>query len=229
MLDQIRGSGDEWKSFARTVLSGDQPLMRTALGALLSAEGLVVAGECPNHPEALRRAIGAGVDLVIVDLDLPPGGTAPLEQLLAAAKGCPLLLVTGTDDPRAIAAALQRGVVGVVLKSSPAEVLKRAIRAILAGGSWIDRSTMASLFRPAPKDDPMLHVERLTPRERQIVELIALGLQNKKIAARLSITETTVRHHLTSIFDKLAVTNRMELMRYAYRTDRAASVLSAES
>jgi DNA-binding NarL/FixJ family response regulator len=223
MLDQIPGFGGEWKTLTRIVLSGDHPLIRTALGALISADGLVVTGECPNEPETLRRAVGSGADLVIMDLDLDAGWVAPpekVEHLLAAANGCPLLIVTCGGEPKAMAAALQKGVAGVVLKSSPADVLKRAVRAVLAGGSWIDRSIMSSILRPAPKEDHVVHADRLTRREGQIVELVTLGLQNKKIAERLSITETTVRHHLTSIFEKLAVTNRMELMRQAYRQRR---------
>jgi DNA-binding NarL/FixJ family response regulator len=218
MQDQIPGSGTHLQSLTRLVLSGDHPLIRTALGGLIAAEGVVVAGECPNQPPALRRAVAAGADLVIMDLDLDAGWSMHLERLehlLAAASGCPLLIVTRSAEPKAIATIMQKGAVGVVLKSSPADVLKNAMRAVLTGGAWIDPSAMATMFRRA-SDENMVDADRLTRREGQIVELVTLGLQNKKIAERLSITETTVRHHLTSIFEKLAVTNRMELMRYAY-------------
>jgi DNA-binding NarL/FixJ family response regulator len=197
----------------RVVLSGDSPLIRTALSDLIARNGIAVVDECFNQPEALRRAVAGGADLVVMDFDLDASRLTRmvrLEQLLAAAQGCPVLIVTQGDDRCAIVAALQRGLAGIVLKSRPADVLIRAIRAVLAGGAWLERSTVASVFHsPASPDS-------LTPRETEIAELVSLGLQNKKIAERLSITETTVRHHLTSIFDKLSVTNRMELMRYAY-------------
>lgn len=204
---------------ARILLTGDQTLIRTALRLLISAGGMTIAGECGNDPGAIRFAMD-GVDLVVMDLDLDlhlirPGKLGPL---LGATKGCPLLIVTGAGDGRGITAALQHGALGVVLKNRPADVLLRAIRAVLAGEVWLERSMVTSFFRAEKTEsrDPCVVPERLTRRESEVVELISLGLPNKKIAERLSITENTVRHHLTSIFDKLEVTNRVELMRYTW-------------
>lgn len=189
--------------------------MRTALGLLISRGGLTVAEECVNQPEALRRVANAA-DIVVMDLDLDPGRLARLEYLLAAANACPVLLVTHHDHPAAAAAAMRKGAAGVVLKSRPADVFLRAIRTVLAGGVWVERSAAATVFHPIRAHDDALVHRRLTRRESEIVELVSQGLQNKKIAERLSITDTTVRHHLTSIFEKLSVTNRLELMRFAY-------------
>jgi len=134
-----------------------------------------------------------------------------------------VLIVTRSDDPAAVVAALRNGAAGVVLKSRPADVLLRAIRSVLAGGSWVERTTVAGVFPPATVHDDAPVRGELTRRELQIVELVSQGLQNKKIAERLSITHTTVRHHLTSIFEKLSITNRMELMRYAFGETRSSS------
>ena len=196
----------------RVLVSGDQPLIRTALGALISGGGLQVVDECFNQPEALRRRVGAA-DVVVMELELDARRLTrmeKLEQLLAAAHTCPVLLVTRSDHPKSIAEAMHKGAAGVVLESRPAELFLRAIRVVLGGGVWVERSTAASVFQR--RDDS----SRLTRREQEIVELVTQGLQNKTIAERLSITHTTVRHHLTSIFEKLSVTNRLELMRYAY-------------
>ncbi len=212
---------------SRVLICGDEPLMRTALGLLISSAGWTVAGECLNQPEALRGLV-RGVDLVVTDLDLHTGRLArmeKLEQLLAAANACPVLIVTRHGPPDGIGAAMSKGAAGVVLKSRPADVFLRAIRAVLAGGAWLERSTIASVFHPAAVHDDALVGGRLTRRELQIVELVTQGLQNKKIAERLSITDTTVRHHLTSIFEKLSVTNRLELMRYAYDEERSSAVV----
>lgn len=219
MLNTHSGGSVDRRFTARVLLSGDHPMIRSGLGLLLAGDGIVVAGECFNRPDALRRGLSAEADLVLMDFDLDagtPSSAAPLDALLAAAGSCPVLILTRSADPGAVSLALYKGVAGVVLKSRPAEVLFRAVRAVLADGVFLERTTVAGVFRPAP---PRAETPppKLTRRETEIVELVSLGLQNKKIAERLSIRETTVRHHLTSIFDKLALTNRMELMRYAYR------------
>ena len=207
-------------SAARILLTGDQVLMRTALGMLISTQDLTVVGECFNDPEAIRAWM-QDVDLVVMDLDLDTQASIRPEKLgplLGAAKGLPVLIVTRGGEGRGISAALQYGALGVVLKDRPAEVLMRAIRAVLAGEVWLERSMVTSFFRgerPVADDRPVMP-ERLTPREAQIVELVSLGLPNKQIAERLAIAENTVRHHLTSIFDKLAVENRVQLMRYTW-------------
>jgi DNA-binding NarL/FixJ family response regulator len=203
------GGPSDWHS-ARVLLCGDSPLIRAALGVLISGNGITVADQCANQPDALRRAVAGGIDMVVMDFDLDANRltrSARLEQLLSAAGACPVLIVSQCNDRGAISSSFQRGLAGVVLKSRPPEVLMRAVRVVLAGGAWLE---------PATAHHGGVVAERLTRRETQIVELVCLGLQNKKIAERLSITETTVRHHLTSIFDKLSLTNRMELMRYAY-------------
>ncbi|HYC90461.1 MAG TPA: response regulator transcription factor [Thermoanaerobaculia bacterium] len=203
------------------LISGDQPLIRTALGLLVSGGGLHVVDECFNQPEALRRR-AAAADVVVMELDLDARRLTrmeKLEQLLAAANGCPVLIVTRSDHPKSLAEAMHKGAAGVVLESRPAELFLRAIRVVLAGGVWVERSTAASVFQV--QDD----AGRLTRREQEIVELVTQGLQNKTIAERLSITHTTVRHHLTSIFEKLSVANRLELMRYAYDGEHDSDVV----
>ncbi|HET8772983.1 MAG TPA: response regulator transcription factor [Thermoanaerobaculia bacterium] len=218
------GGIDESNPSARVLLSGDQPLMRNALGLLISCGGLTVAEECVNRPDALRHR-ASGADVVVMDLDLDPGRLTRMELLLDAAKVRPVLIVTHHDHPAAIAAAMRKGAAGVVLKSRSADTFLRAIRVVLAGGTWLERSTVASVFHPASAHDAALVPTRLTRREMEVVQLVTEGLQNKKIAERLSITDTTVRHHLTSIFEKLSVTNRMELMRYAYDDQRASHIV----
>lgn len=219
------GSSPDWSPSARVLVSGDHPLISTALGLVIAGGGFTILDPCINQPEALRRASGSA-DIVVMDLDLDAGRLTrmdKLEQLLIAVNGRPVLIVTRSDDPAAVVAALRNGAAGVLLKSRPADVLLRAIRAVLAGGAWVERTTVAGVFPPATVHDDALVRGKLTRRELQIVELVSQGLQNKKIAERLSITHTTVRHHLTSIFEKLSITNRMELMRYAFGETRSSS------
>ena len=226
MFNTHSGGSVDRRFTARVLLSGDHPMIRSALALLLADDGIVVTGECFNRPDALRRGLSAGADLVLIDFDLDagtPASTVLFDSLLDAAGSCPVLILTRSADPGAVSLALYKGVAGVVLKSRPADVLLRAIRTVLADGVFLERTTVAEVFRPEPSRQAAMSPPKLTRRETEIVELVSLGLQNKKIAERLSIRETTVRHHLTSIFDKLALTNRMELMRYAYREAGVAS------
>ena len=207
---------DSKREPARIAVSGDQAVMRAAICRLVEIDlGLAVVHDCDNSPEALAEAMAARPDLLLMDLDLNTRCSGALErigELLRATSGTPVLILTATDDYQATEFALHHGAIGFVLKHRSPDTLGRAIRAGLAGEIWLEQSTMAALFRaePAPNGN---HVSRLTPREREIIELVVLGLQNKVIAKRLCISSTTVRHHLTSIFEKLDVSNRMELMR----------------
>jgi DNA-binding NarL/FixJ family response regulator len=209
----------------RILVTGDRPLIRTALSLLISSsETFTVVGECANDLEAISNAVAGRPDVVVMDLDLDPrcaANASPerLPQLIRAAKGCPILIVTAKEDPATITLALQHGVLGIVVKTRNAEVLLRAIRGVAAGEAWLEPAIIAHIVRREATHDTDCSVPlgRLTRRESEIVELVSFGLQNKKIAERLCISETTVRHHLTSIYDKLSVTNRLELMRHTYR------------
>lgn len=213
---KLNSNPDSKPEPSRIVISGDQAVIRAAICRLVEIEaGFTVVRDCDNSPEALAEALAARPDLILMDLDLNTRCSGALERigaLLRATAGTPVLILTATDDCHATQFALHHGAIGFVLKHSSPDTLGRAIRAGLAGEMWLEQSTMAALFRaePALKGN---HGSRLTPREREIIELVVLGLQNKVIAKRLSISGTTVRHHLTSIFEKLDVSNRMELMR----------------
>lgn len=207
----------------RILMTGDQPVIRRAVAQLIAAEpGMDVVGECPNRHDELAEAMSARPDVVVMDIDLGVRAYAPetVAELLTIARCCPALILTGTDDPRGLASALGHGAQGVVLKNRPPEVLIRAIRAVKAGEAWLEPSTVANAFRTdvpkhVPSDD-----ERLTRREQEVVAMVSMGLTNKKIGELLFISETTVRHHLTSIYSKLSVANRLELMHYTYAGKR---------
>jgi DNA-binding NarL/FixJ family response regulator len=204
---------------ARIVISGDQAVMRAAICRLVESDAsFAVVRDCDNSPEALTEALAARPDLILMDLDLNTRCSGALERigvLLRATAGTPVLILTATDDCQATQFALHHGAIGFVLKHRSPEALPRAIRAGLAGEMWLEQSTMAVLFRDAPASNGN-DGSKLTPREREIIDLVVLGLQNKVIAKRLCISSTTVRHHLTSIFEKLDVSNRMELMRFMF-------------
>lgn len=206
---------------ARVVVTGDLPLIRSAVARLIASDGRMdVIAECANDGAAIGAALAHVPDVVVMDVDLDahrdrrPGA---VEQLLSRIKPHPVLIMTRDDsDPPSIAAALACGAWGVVLKNRPADVFFRALRAVAGGEAWLEAATLARVFGPAPRRPATDVATNLTRREREIVELVCLGLKNRKIGERLFISETTVRHHLTSIFSKLAVSSRLELMRYRY-------------
>jgi two-component system nitrate/nitrite response regulator NarL len=119
---------------------------------------------------------------------------------------------------------VEDGVVGVVFKSQSPEVLVKAIEKVWAGEVWLERSLIANVLtrlsrnQPVSQPDPELeNFSRLSEREKEVVRLIGKGLKNKRISTELCISETTVRHHLTSIYNKLGVSDRLELLVYAHR------------
>jgi DNA-binding NarL/FixJ family response regulator len=212
---------DDTPLLPRVVVTGDHPLIRTAIARLIVSDGAMdVVGECANDSDALAAATAAAPNVVVMDVDLDSNnGGRPdvVTRLLARAKPRPVLILTSSDsDPSSLAAALASGAWGIVLKDRPPEVFLRAIRAVVAGEAWLEAATLARVFGPTGRRRSAGMTATLTRREREIVELVCLGLKNRKIGERLFISETTVRHHLTSIFSKLAVTSRLELMRYSY-------------
>jgi two-component system response regulator DegU len=215
----------DFPTYARVVVTGDHPLIRTAIAQLIVSEGsMVVVAECLNDPDALAAAVAAAPDVVVMDIDLDSRNPEAVAQLIARVKPRPVLILTRDDsDAASLSAALANGAWGIVLKDRPAAVFFRAIRGVIAGEAWLEPATLARVFGPGAGRQIRDLGPRLTRREREIVELVCLGLKNRKIGERLFISETTVRHHLTSIFSKLAVTSRLELMRYRYNGRVASS------
>jgi two-component system nitrate/nitrite response regulator NarL len=124
--------------------------------------------------------------------------------------------------------AIHEGVLGVILKTQTPEVLYKAIEKVHAGEVWIERSMIANVLTSLSDTNKVRsaypeaeRISQLSNREHEVIRLIALGLKNQRIASELSISETTVRHHLTSIFSKLGVSDRLELLVYAHRNGLA--------
>jgi len=133
-----------------------------------------------------------------------------------------VLVLTGSRDSAIHQKAAQLGAMGVVLKEDAADLLLKAIEKVYRGEAWLDRVTMGTLlFQMANQDKDTLDprakkISTLTDRERQVIALIAEGLKNRQIAERLFISPTTVTHHLSSIYSKLGVSDRLELVIYAF-------------
>jgi two-component system, NarL family, nitrate/nitrite response regulator NarL len=206
----------------RILLIDNHTIVRAAIRLLLeSRPGLHVVGEGGDRAQSLAVAASEQPDIILFALN-EASDLDYLPELLTIAGQARAVILTGLRDPKVHQRAVRLGATGVVLKDMPAEDVIRAIEKVNSGEVWLNRSMTASVLAGLVRGSGELDVEAakiatLTKREREINTLIGEGLKNKQIAARLFISDATVRHHLTSIFDKLGVSDRLELIIYVYR------------
>lgn len=207
----------------RILIVDDHLMVRAGLRMLLEDVGMKVVAMAGGRVEALELAASQTPDVILLNLDLGgEDGVSFLPELRQAGNNARVLVLTGIRDPEAHRRAVLLGAMGVVLKDQAAEVLIKAIEKVHAGEVWLDRTTMGNLLnemtrKTSDQGDPdKARLKTLTQREHQVITLIAEGLKNKQIAGRLFISETTVTHHLSSIFSKLEVSDRLELVIYAF-------------
>jgi two-component system, NarL family, nitrate/nitrite response regulator NarL len=181
-----------------------------------------VVAQAGNKAEALERAASARPDVIILDLLLgEEDGLSFLPELCQTSPSSRVLVLTGLQNPDLHRRAIRSGAMGIVLKEHAADQLLKAIKKVAEGEVWIERSMMGSMIqelnKPALVDPEVTKIESLTDREREVIALIGEGLKNKQVGERLFISETTVTHHLSSVFSKLEVSDRLELIIYAFR------------
>jgi two-component system, NarL family, nitrate/nitrite response regulator NarL len=207
----------------RILIADDHPIFRDGLRRLLEAESdLSVVGQAVDAAEAIQLAGSLRPDILLLDVAMPEiSGLEALEMLVDMPDAPAVILLTAAIDRADIVKALQVGARGVVLKESATAMLLKAIRVVMEGGYWVGRESVSDLMLalrslgPVPERPEALPAYNLTPREIQIVGLILAAAGNKKIADTLNISEKTVKHHLTNIFEKLGVSNRLELALFA--------------
>ena len=206
-------------------------LFRAGIRLLLTKQpGFSVVGEASSRSEALSLVKREQPDIVLLDTDLHDGnGLDLLPDIFATSETTRVLVLTGSSDPEVHRRAIYLGAIGVVSKNKSPDTLVKAIEKIHAGEAWLDRSMTASVLRDlsprnrTKKQDPEeVKIASLTEREREVIKLVGEGLKNKQIAERLFISDITVHHHLTSIYSKLEVSDRLELLIYAYRNGLAS-------
>ena len=207
----------------RILIVDDHAVVRAGLRMLIEQNpAMKVIGVAGNRSEALAVAASEQPNMIILDILLgDEDGLTFLPELREAATNARVLVLTGLRSSESQRRAILAGAMGVVLKEHAAEVLIKAINKVHQGEVWLDRSTMGGVLdeiTQAPGIDPeKAKIASLTDREREVMALIAEGLKNKQIGQRLFISETTVTHHLSSIFSKLDVSDRLELIIYAFR------------
>jgi DNA-binding NarL/FixJ family response regulator len=210
------------EGLTRIVLADDHPVVRIGVRNMLTAEeGFDVVGEADDGDEAITQTLELQPDILLLDVAMPrlPG----LEAMRAIMKGSPsvkILLLTSTITTQQIIEALHIGARGIVLKDALAGALKTAIRTVCAGDYWIGGKRVVNLMSALHElmqqaTPPPQKTYGLTPRELEVVGCIVEGCSNRDIAKQFSLSEETVKRHLSNIFDKTGVSTRLELALFA--------------
>jgi len=201
----------------RILIAGDHPMLREGLRMLLETQSdFSVIGEATRGEDALRLAQELTPDILLLDMAMPHlPGLEVFGRLGDGNSGVrTLLLVAAIDQPQALKA-LELGARGVVLKESPTDLLFKSIRSVMTGQHWVGRDTVSALVDTLVRQQKGPAAAKkgfgLTRRELDVLALVIAAYVNREIATRLRISESTVKHHLTSIFDKTGASSRLEL------------------
>jgi DNA-binding NarL/FixJ family response regulator len=198
----------------RVVVVDDHAVVREGIGRLLdSADGIDVVALAGDGAEAVAMVTAMDPDVVLMDLSMPGmDGVEATRRLTAAESRASVVVLTTFGDQRHILDALRAGASGYLLKDAGPDDVIAAVRAASTGGAPLDPKAARVLLDSRRVAEP---AAELTPREREVLDLLATGLANKQIARRLGITERTVKAHLTRIFQQLGVTDRTQAALWA--------------
>jgi len=208
----------------RVVVADDHPIVREGIRKLLELEDdLKVVGEANDGRELLEKIGDLEPDVVLLDLRMPGMDGISVLQTLQHVKGkSKIIVLTASEDKNEWVQAMKLGCAGIVVKQTASEMIVRSIRKVHEGEIWLDSNTTAAVMRQfaAPGEGGTAGRggrgrSPLSNREREIVALVAQGYRNREMAEKMFISEQTVKNHLHNIFDKLGVSDRLELALYA--------------
>ncbi|MGK7952446.1 MAG: response regulator [Xenococcaceae cyanobacterium] len=203
----------------KVLLADDQSIIREGLASLLSTQAdIEIVGEAENGKIAVDRSLELKPDVVLMDVRMPVmDGVAAIRLLARQAPQIKVLVLTTFDDDEYVIQAMSYGAKGYLLKDTPSEELAQAIRAIHQGytqlGAGLLEKVIVAMPHPEVKTSPEL--ETLTPREKEVLQLIASGYNNREIAQQLYITERTVKNHVNSILRRLNLRDRTQAAIFA--------------
>ena len=213
------------KTMVRILLADDHPIVRDGLKKLLQLEeDFEVVGEAGDGREVLEKCHELDPDVLLLDLRMPNlDGLSALQALQQTNKRTRVIILTASEDKNEFVQAMKLGCSGIVLKQTAPDLIVKSIRKVNSGEIWLDSLTTAAVMRQfstgleSAGGGGGKGRERspLSAREREIVALVAQGYKNKEMAEKMFISEQTVKNHLHNIFDKLGVSDRLELALYA--------------
>jgi DNA-binding NarL/FixJ family response regulator len=205
----------------RVVIADDHPIFRSGLRNLLETEpGYLVVCEAADGRQAISLVRSLRPDVFLLDVAMPGmNGIEVLRELGSDVPATRTVLLTASLGTSDMTTALRLGAVGVLMKTAATELLFKCLRSVVAGHYWVGRDTIGSLI-DALAELESSHGSRerpfgLTPRELEVVSLVATGASNKEIAGTLKLSEETVKHHLSRIFEKTGQSSRVELALFA--------------
>jgi len=212
----------------RILIADDHPVFRQGLISIFRNQpDFTVVGEAADGREALQRIEELNPDILLLDLMMPRlTGLQTLHELASSPDPVRTIVLTASIAKEQIVQSLQLGARGVLLKEAPTETLLNAIHAVVNGKVWVGDNAVSDLMEILEKYLPPPEEKKtfgLTPRELDVVEAIVSGLTNKEIGGKYSISEQTVKHHLRNIFDKVGVSNRLELAMFAINNQLIAA------
>ena len=209
----------ETASTIRILIADDHPVFRYGLRTLLESEPrLAVVGEAVDGSEVVKMIAAVKPNILLLDLAMPRlTGIEVLREMAYDRSAVRTIVLTAAIENRQIVEALQLGARGILLKDAATQLVTKCIEKVMGGEYWVGHEAVTNLvdylrglggIKDVQKSQKLM---QFTPRERQIISAIIVGCANKEIASRLSLSEDTVKHHLSHIFAKAGVSNRLEL------------------
>ncbi|HVB54836.1 MAG TPA: response regulator transcription factor [Candidatus Acidoferrales bacterium] len=208
------------KQVVRILVADDHAIFRDGLRKLLEgADDVQIVGEASNGVECTKLLAKLKPDILLLDLRMPEkDGLGVLEEVNFDSLPTRVIVLTAAEDDRDVVRAMRLGARGVVLKQSASDLLLKSIRKVSDGEIWLDNRMTAEVidaFKKSAEAGQRREKPLLSDREKEIVQLVAQGFRNREIGEKLFISEQTVKNHLHNIFDKLGVSDRLELALYA--------------
>jgi DNA-binding NarL/FixJ family response regulator len=209
----------------RVVLADDQRVVREGLEMLLGLlPGIEVVGTAADGEEAVRLAVARAADVVLMDLRMPRlDGIEATRRLADARPAARVIALTTYADEPTVLGALRAGARGYLTKDAGAEEISRAIQAVARGEAALDNAVARHVVGAVAQAESPTLPDGLTPREAEVLRLIAVGLSNQEIAERLVVSPATVKSHVNRVFAKARVRDRAQAVAYAYRNGLAPS------